>query len=92
MTARTTNPDPADLSAGRKAARTRRAWVREPANDLPSENRAVLRLARRAASTALGRAQRDGIIFDADFNRNLRAQLEGRDLRGGLFEKPTAVL
>ena len=78
MTARAQDPETAHLSAGRKAARTRRAWARERIDDLSPEQIAILRLTRRAASAALGRARRVGIPCGATFNRNLRAQLEGQ--------------
>ncbi len=79
MTARAQDPATAHLSAGRKAARTRRAWARERIDDLSPEQLAVLRLARRAASAALGRARQVGIPCGADFNCNLRAQLDRQD-------------
>ncbi|MCY4181321.1 MAG: hypothetical protein OXF43_00320 [Gammaproteobacteria bacterium] len=75
-------------SAGQKAARTRKTYTNENVGDLSHEQISVLHLARKAASSAMARAKREGIPFDHNFNLGLDELLEQQDWRCALTGIP----
>jgi len=77
-----------ELSAGKKAAATRKARNREKTSHLSTSQLQILKLARSAASSAIVRARSRGIPADDKFGNDLADILEKQDWRCALTALP----
>lgn len=79
------------MSAGQKAALTRKAYAGEAVTRLSQNQIAVLRLARSAAVSAMARARSEGVPFEHDFNLGLPELLAQQDWRCTMTRIPFSV-
>lgn len=76
------------ISAGKKAASTRKARNLEETGHLCTRQIEILKLARGAASSAIARARKNGIPVDDDFGHRIAQLLERQNWRCALTGIP----